>query len=239
MKCSKPLGLQQLRGCIKGNSKLISALLPPQQPLPAPVLVPLGISLYFFHFLEGNLDGDWEWKHLKTSLSSACLVFSAPTTFFLQALGPPNLLTMNGTSAWSWVTSGSPMQEFPGIQLSIINTHPQPPPFLLVASASSNLKKWQLLLCQRANPPISIFSNHTNSWVRLQVLPKTEHWSIQIANPITLSYRCCSCCYLLFDLLDILIGEILKASNGLKQKSRKNPHFGLFKSDMFLTSFWH
>ena len=121
MKCSKPLGLQQLRGCIKGNSKLISALLPPQQPLPAPVLVPLGISLYFFHFLEGNLDGDWEWKHLKTSLSSACLVFSAPTTFFLQALGPPNLLTMNGTSAWSWVTSGSPMQEFPGIQLSIIN----------------------------------------------------------------------------------------------------------------------
>ena len=121
MKCSKPLGLQQLRGCIKGNSKLISALLPPQQPLPAPVLVPLGISLYFFHFLEGNLDGDWEWKHLKTSLSSACLVFSAPTTFFLQALGPPNLLTMNGTSAWSWVTTGSQMQEFPGIQISIIN----------------------------------------------------------------------------------------------------------------------
>ena len=120
-------------------------------------------------------------------------------------------------------------------QTHILNPPSTPSPFLLFASASSNLKKWQLLLCQRANPPISIFSNHTNSWVRFCLKLNIEVSKSQIQSFCHISVAVAAISFSTF--LDILIGEILKASNGLKQKSRKNPHFGLFKSDMFLTSF--
>ena len=56
------------------------------------------------------------------NISFLCLSgFLGTNNIFLASLqGPPNLLTMNGTSAWSWVTTGSPLQQFPGIQLSKI-----------------------------------------------------------------------------------------------------------------------
>ena len=116
------------------------------------------------------------------------------------------------------------------------NTHPQPPPFLLVASASSNLKSGncsfakELTLQSLSSPITPTARSGYRFCLKLNIESKSQ---IQSFCHITVAVAAIS----FSTFLDISIREILKASNGLKQKSRKNPHFGLFRSDIFLTSF--